>query len=304
MKIGMSGLAIIGVGMTVGTIVNATNGPTLDYMGQAPPGLEPRIFAKGIISTPARELNSVFSPGGDLFLFTRRDHSQTYRIMETRYGPAGWSTPAVTPFTREDGGVDPAFSWEGDLVFFGSGRTGTLGDADIWAVELSPDGSWGRPRNLGRPVNTAGNENHSSPARDGTLYFHSAGHPGLGESDIFRAAVSADGYATPVNLGPAVNSEASDFDPFVAPDQSYVVFASTRAGGFGGGDLHVSFRTEDGGWTRAVNLGDVFNTSATEFCPKVTPDGRYLFYTSRFTGEGDIYWVDARILDEYRPRVP
>jgi Tol biopolymer transport system component len=244
----------------------------------------------------------VFSPDGDLFLFTRRDHSQTYRIMETRYGPNGWSTPAVTPFTQQDGGVDPAVSWDGKRVFFGSGRTPTLGDSDIWVVELSPDGRWERPRNLGRPVNTAGNENHAATARNGTLYFHSSGHPGLGESDIFRAAVSGNGYSTPVNLGPAVNSEASDFDPFVAPDQSYVVFSSTREGGFGGGDLHVSFRTEDGGWTHAVNLGDVFNTSATEFCPKVTPDGGYLFYTSRSTGEGDIYWVDARILDEYRPR--
>jgi len=286
--------------LVVVTIGGAISDSTVDYMGQTPPGLEPRIFAEGVISTSARELNSVFAPDGSLFLFTRRDDTDTYRIMETRNGPGGWSSPSVTPFTLRDGGVDPAFSWDGRHLFFGSGRTGTLGDADIWEVELEPDGRWGEPRNLGAPVNTPDNENHASPVRDGTLYFHSGGHAGLGESDIFRAAVSGDEYSDPVNLGAAVNSEASDFDPFVAPDQSYLIFASDRTGGFGRGDLHVSFRTEDGGWTRAVNLGDTVNTPATEFCPKVTPDGRYLFYTSRSTGEGDVYWVDARIIDAHR----
>jgi len=304
MKIWLCGLAVVCIVLVIGSIGDAGREPSTKYMDQTPPGLEPQIFAKGIISTSARELNSVFSPDGDLFLFTRRDPTQTYRIMETRNGLNGWSTPSVTPFTEEHGAVDPAVSWDGKRIFFGSSRPGTLGDSDIWVVGLSPDGSWGEPRNLGHPVNTPGSENHAAPTDDGTLYFHSAGHPGLGESDIFRAAVSGDSYSIPENLGPSVNSEASEFDPFVAPDQSFLIFSSTRKGGFGGGDLHISFRNEDGSWTRAANLGGEVNTSATDYCPKVTPDGRYLFYTSRSTGEGDVYWVDARILERYRPRTP
>ena len=283
---------------------DAEKSPPVDAMGQDPPGMKPHVFANGVISTSARELNSVFSPDGDLFLFTRRDDSQTYRIMETRKSPNGWSAPSVTPFTSEHPAVDPAFSWDGKRVFFGSGRPGTLGDSDIWVVDLSSDGGWGEPQNLGRPVNTTGNENHASPASDGTLYFHSGGHQGLGESDIFVATMSAESYSDPVNLGPAVNSSASDFDPFVAPDQSFILFSSTREGGSGGGDLHISFRTKGGGWTKAANLGPEINTSETDYCPKITPDGRFLFYTSRSTGGGDIYWVDARILDRYRPTTP
>jgi len=301
MKIRLCGLAIICIGMVAGLAGNAAENPSIDFMGQTVPGLEPQIFAKGVISTSARELNSVFSPDGGLFLFTRHDTSRTYRIMETRRGPDGWSTPSVTAFTKDHSAVDPAVSWDGKRVFFGSSRPGSLGDSDIWIVEIKPDGGWGTPKNLGSPVNTPGNENHAAPARDGTLYFHSGGHPGRGESDIFRAGASGSSYSTPVNLGPAVNSEASDFDPFVAPDQSYLIFSSTREGGFGGGDLHISFRTDDGSWSPAVNMGDEINTSATDYCPKVSPDGRFLFYTSRSTGEGDVYWVDARILDRYRP---
>ena len=300
MKLRILGLTVISAIFLV-AVIGGTAGPSrTDYMGQDPPALEPQVFANGFISTPARELNSVFSPDGDLFLFTRRDSTETYRIMETRNDPGGWSTPSVTPFTREQPAVDPAFSWDGKRVFFGSGRPGTLGDSDIWVVDISSHGHWGEPHNLGRPVNTTGNENHASPASDGTLYFHSGGHPGLGESDIFVASVSGDGYADPVNLGPAVNSSASDFDPFVAPDQSYLIFSSTRQGGSGGGDLHISFRTKGGGWTPAVNLGPDINTSETDYCPKVTPDGRFLLYTSRSTGGGDIFWVDAHIIGRYR----
>ncbi len=281
-------------------IGHAADEASIDYMGEPTPGLEPEVFAEGLISTSAPELNSVFSPDGGLFMFTRRDSSRTYRIMETRRGPDGWSNPSVTAFTTQNSAVDPAVSWDGKSVFFGSSRPGSLGDSDIWIVEKRTGGEWGTPKNLGSPVNTPGNENHAAPARDGSLYFHSSGHPGHGESDIFRAGVSGTGYAAPVNLGPAVNSEASDFDPFVAPDESYLIFSSTREGGFGGGDLHISFRTADGSWTAAVNLGDTINTTATDYCPKVSPDGRFLFYTSRSTGEGDVYWVDARILDRYR----
>jgi hypothetical protein len=82
--------------LVVVTIGGAISDSTVDYMGQTRPGLEPRIFAEGVISTSARELNSVFSPDGSLFLFTRRDDTDTYRIMETRNGPGGWSSPSVT----------------------------------------------------------------------------------------------------------------------------------------------------------------------------------------------------------------
>ena len=300
MKIWSSPLTLVSIALAAAVVAGNADDTGIEFMGQDPPGMKPQIFAKGFISTSARELNSVFSPDGGLFLFTRRDDSQTYRIMETRRNPNRWSDPSVAAFTGQHGGVDPAFSPNGRRVFFGSSRPGSLGDSDIWVVERTADG-WGEPRNLGRPVNTAGNENHASPASDGSLYFHSGGHPGLGESDIFVAKPSAGGYGDPVNLGPAVNSSSSDFDPFVAPDQSYLIFSSTRDGGSGGGDLHISFRTKDGGWTEATNLGPEINTSETDYCPKVSPDGRFLFYTSRSTGGGDIYWVDARVLDRYRP---
>ena len=81
----------------------------------------------------------------------------------------------------------------------------------------------------------------------------------------------------PVNLGPAVNSSASDFDPFVAPDQSFVIFSSTRDGGSGGGDLHISFRTSDGGWSLADTLTPEIYTP-DDLMEGRLPTGRVVLY--------------------------
>jgi Tol biopolymer transport system component len=69
----------------------------------------------------------------------------------------------------------------------------------------------------------------------------------------------------------------------------------------GKGDLYISFRFADGSWSRAFNAA-VLNTSEADWCATVSPDGKYLFFTRNGTGNGDIYWVDAKIIDELRPK--
>lgn len=90
--------------------------------------------------------------------------------------------------------------------------------------------------------------------------------------------------------------------------KSYLIMTPKLPGGRGRGDLHVSFRQSDGSWGELINLGDRVNTASHEWCPMVTPDGKYLFF-SRWFGEtwetatdGEVYWVDIRILDPFRPR--
>ena len=109
-------------------------------------------------------------------------------------------------------------------------------------------------------------------------------------------------FVTPQNLGKAVNTPSREFDAFIAPDESCLVFSSDRRGdGFGKSDLYISFRKGEEKWTQAVNMGPLFNSRESEFTPIVTPDGRYFFFTSTKLGQADIYWVDAAVLDRYRP---
>jgi Tol biopolymer transport system component len=198
-------------------------------------------------------------------------------------------------------------------------------DWDLWAVDRTESG-WSKPRNLGAPVNTDSAEVYPSVAADGTLYFSSGRPGGLGKNDIYRSRVIDGVFTDPENLGEAINTEHSEGDLFIAPDESYIVFVSSgRPDGIGRGDLYVSFRVEGGTWSPAINLGEEVNSRWTEYCPSVSPDGKYLFFTSYRvmrdepsappltydeiqlayvtpqSGMGDVYWVDAAILDALRP---
>jgi len=114
-------------------------------------------------------------------------------------------------------------------------------------------------------------------------------------------------YPAAENLGPPINTAAGDDLPFIAPDESYLIFASDRPGGLGYRDLYVSFRVDDA-WSEPVNLGAPINSEAWDIYPSLSPDGRYLFFTRRTawnaTDDSDIYWVDAAVITRLRERLP
>jgi tetratricopeptide (TPR) repeat protein len=114
-----------------------------------------------------------------------------------------------------------------------------------------------------------------------------------------------------------INSDYGEFDFIVAPDESYFIFASARPGGYGQCDNYITFRTEDGGWTNPLNMGDKVNSYGSEFRSFVSHDGKFFFFGStrsasvpkgeRFLaeaatkyGDNDVYWIDASILSELR----
>ena len=130
------------------------------------------------------------------------------------------------------------------------------------------------------------------------MYFSSniQDHDGKGNYDIYTSDIKNGEFQPSVKLGPEVNTSFYEADVFVAPDESYVVFAANRPGGLGSGDLYVSFHNQDGTWTPSKSLGNTVNTETDDFCPYVSPDGNYLFYASR----GDIYWVSTDVIRKLR----
>jgi hypothetical protein len=171
------------------------------------------------------------------------------------------------------------------------------------------DGGWSEPRHLGPEVNVGLQQSGPSRSESGRIYFNARVSDGSSSStDIYTARQVGDGYAD-VRMVEELSSDAPDHSPFIAPDESYVIFSSFR-GGFGLSDLFIAFRTPDGGWTEPRNLGRQINSAAKEEYPYVTPDGRFLFFNSNRVsglneeripdGPGNIYWVDARIIEELR----
>ncbi|HNR39644.1 MAG TPA: ankyrin repeat domain-containing protein [Acidobacteriota bacterium] len=267
------------------------------YLGQKPPGNTPKLFAPGVVSTEKRELNSVFTPDGNEFLFTVQTVAGRYQIMTMKRQGNRWSRPGVVAFSGTYSDADPFITADGRQLYFCSNRPKeTTGSPkrhfDIWVATREGDG-WSAPREVGAPVNTIGNEFYPTLTRGGTLYLQAERPDARGLRDIYRAPYRNGAWTKPQNLGEPVNSYALEGDALIAPDESYLILSVTRPGGAGLGDLWISRRNAKGGWSPLRNLGRAVNTAGNEQCPALSPDGRYLF----FTRDGDIYWVDARILN-------
>lgn len=146
----------------------------------------------------------------------------------------------------------------------------------------------------------------------------------LTEVDIFRSKLIDGKYTEPENPGKAINTKGEEFNAFVAPDESYIIYTTVGRGpGIGGGDLWINFRKE-GSWSEAVNMGENVNSSSLDYCPFVTADGKFLFFTSHRgkltaysnipltyeeikemskesgNGNGDLYWISTKIIQELK----
>ena len=256
----------------------------------------PKLFAEGIIETSADEYNPTFTPDGKTVYFTRRvDRKGNETIMVSELKIGKWSLPATASFSGKFYDKEPMVAPDGKRIFFASTRPNGRDEKsnfDIWMVEKTKNG-WSEARNLGANVNSSGYDNYPSVAKDGTLYFASVRQDGRKDNDLYRSRLMNGEYQKAENMGDIINSSKTDADPFIAPDQSYLIFCSVREGGAGEGDLYVSFN-ELGAWTVPQSLGKNINTAEFEYTPLVSPDGK-TFYFSR--GWGEIFQIDFSALN-------
>ncbi len=287
----------------------------------------PKIFAEGIISTGDYETHAAFSPTGDTVFFLKAPPDfSTWTICVSYFRKGRWTDPEVAPFSGKYIDADPFVTKDGNEVYFISNRPVKEGDIaradeDIWKVVKTSTG-WSQPIHLDVPVNTDKDEYYPSLADNGNLYFGSERPGGSGGCDIYRSRLVNGKYETPENLGDSVNTPENEYEPFISPDEKYLVFMATRPNGLPNADLFIS-HIEKGNWTKAGKLPPPFNTVFTEWSPKVTRDGRYFFFgslrnksaglvnqpenmrqlTSRIRGTGnglgDIYYIDIAELLNY-----
>ncbi|OGU61388.1 MAG: hypothetical protein A2V66_16055 [Ignavibacteria bacterium RBG_13_36_8] len=299
------------------------------YLGQKPPGMTPEIFAPGFVSTGLSELNSVFSPDGSEFYFCVRNlYAEAVFCVKNINGE--WTKPERLPFADQFGEIDVSLSPNGMRMFFCSkksvpGDNKPKNDHDIWMSEKT-DGMWTSPVHLGNAVNSDREDFYPVSAKNGNLYFNSQ-REGEGTNNIYVSRYVEGKYIQAEKLGIEINSEYREFDPYIAPDESFIIFSSNRPDGFGGGDLYISYKKEDGTWTTAQNMGEPINSAGPEFCPMLSPGSKYLFFTSGgltnpplpkavwnyedffeahnspANNSTDIYWVDAKIIIDLKHEI-
>jgi hypothetical protein len=245
----------------------------------------PQVYEPGTFSTGAWDFFVALTPDQHTAYICRANGDFSYyTILETDFTNGRWSEPRAAAFSGRWSDADPHLSPDGSKLFFISNRPSTgdtpRGAYDIWVVERRAGGRWSAPRNLGAPVNRDSvTEWSPSVARNGNLYFGTIRKEGRGGNDLYVARWTGDRYAEPENLGDSVNSKAGEFEPWIAPDESYLIFsAQGRPEGPGGFDLYVSER-RNGTWQRARPI-DPVNSPKGDFNHSVSPDGKYLFVSS------------------------
>ncbi len=270
--------------------------PPRGYLGLKAPGSVPEIFAPGTVSLPdRRETKIVFSPGGNECFIQVEN-----RLLYSKFENGRWPAPAAPSFLGNGRGGEPFFSPDGKMFFF-------VRRADIW-VSHSRSGQWSNPVQLGEPVNTTAEEWHPTATLDGTLYFCSSRGKPEGGYNIYRSMPIDGGYTTVEKLGATINSPCGAWDPFIAPDESYMLFSSDRPDGFGSVDQYIAYRARSGGWSEPRNLGPVINTKAIEYGSYLSPDGNCFFFSRpagwKLDDRADIHWVDSRVVFERWPFGP
>ena len=280
------------------------------YFGQQKPGKTPEQFATDIISSlTSLQSAPVFSPdGNEVYWSVFFGPPFQLVILFMKMENERWTIPQITSFCDEFYYFNPVFSPDRKRLYFISNRplekdTPSTG-FNNWYVERTDTG-WSAPKHHGTPINS-NNDWGASITKDGTLYFASSREGSLGAEDIYRSRFVNGNYIEPENLGPLSNTKARDTYPFIAPDESYLLFISNRSAGEFGGldqffDIYLSFRQKDGSWTPARKMDNGINSDKLETTPVVSPDGKYLFFVSqRNGGFGEVYWVDAKVIDEYK----
>jgi hypothetical protein len=244
---------------------------------------EPTIFAPDVITTGDFESHPAFMPDGKTVYFLRSTPNfNLWTIVVSHFENSKWSTPEIAPFSGQYSDADPFITSDGSKLYFISnrpvpGKQST--DLDIWLTEKTATG-WSEPKNVGVPVNSPGNEWYPTIAANGTIYFGSDREGGKGRTDLYRSRLVDGKYTEAENLGDAINTQFNEFEPLIAPDESYLIFmAGGRPDGRGGFDLYISYN-QNGSWTKPANLGDQINSSGNEYSPTISRDGKYFFWTS------------------------
>ena len=229
-----------------------------------------------------------------MYLTVRADRKGRENIAVSVLTPKGWSRPVTAAFSGRGLDKEPYLSPDGSRLFFASRRDypskiPAQGEEayDLFVVERRASG-WGKPEPLAT-VNSGAYDNYPAIAANGNLYFASHRPGGKGGNDLWMARWSGGGWQTPESLA-ALNTRTTDADPYVAPDERYIIFSSDRPGGAGEGDLYVSYRTA-GAWGAPVSLGSAVNTPAYEYTPWVTADGKWLYFSR---GWGEIWRIETR----------
>lgn len=252
--------------------------PSLEgpYLGQKPPGLTAEVFAPGIVSTGLYELFSAFTPDMKEFYFVRYDEDDKSSMIVLKSQNNQWHKSIVGPRVGE-----PFISPDGKTMHLGR------------RFMERTNAGWSEIKSLDSPFKDFPIMRLSASAK-GTYYFDA-----MGEESIRYSRLIGGKREEPKALN--IDFGKHNAHPWIAPDESYLIWDDQRESGYGSADIYISFRQKDGSWGPAINMGDKINSEKGDSYATVTPDGKYILFNRSIDKDNvDIYWVDAQIIETLR----
>ena len=252
------------------------------------------VFAPGVISGSANDAAATFSPDGRTVYFFR-SNGEDYDIMVSRRDGSGrWSKPVIAPFSGRWRDLEPAMAPDGSYLIFASSRPIDGSDKPIdghwggslhtgrgghlWRVDRTSSG-WSKPVLLPDTVNRWDSTFSPAVASDGSLYFMAA----TGKQGHFQlyCAGFRNGAYQPAHLLPFSAGQWGGVDPTIAPDQSFIVFASNRPPTpANSSDVFIAFHDRDGRWSEPVDLRPFIDNTGGIDELRLGPDGHTLYFTT------------------------
>ncbi|MBL7994640.1 putative Ig domain-containing protein [bacterium] len=245
------------------------------YLGQTPPGDTPKIFNLSV--SPkffAAERVAISNDGKEIYYSELKGYYpvNTPRIKSYSYSDGKWTGP----FNLFEGYIAPALSITGDTMYFENTNSETF-------CSIKKDLNWGNPKRILSKLDSA---HYLQVTGKGNYYVSSRPKNTVGVSDWCKIEFNSSD-TTAIGLGMPLNTAWDNLDFFVSKDETFMIVATP----FG---LSISYPKHDGNWTNPRGLGSIINFGLGMWGPFVTPDNKYLFYstgTKQDYSDVQVYWV-------------
>jgi hypothetical protein len=226
-------------------------------------------------------------------------------VMVTRIINDEWTKPEPVNFSGTNDDIDLFITPDGNSMIYCSGivqhKDGRAFIDHDFRISRRDGEKWTEPILFAKEAMSEFEDYFPIVTQSGNLYLNSQ-RGGPGTNDIYCSTFINGKYTTAEKLPEPINTEYREFDAFVSQDEEMIIFSSEKPGGLGSSDIYISLKNTKGEWSEPKNLGSSVNSEFSEYGATITPDGKYLFFTSNRNGTEDIYWVSAKIIEGIKPK--
>ena len=258
------------------------------YLGQKPPGKVPGLFAQGMISDDVHDSPNIFLNEEEMVILTMGEGLKYYKLIDEK-----WVEQERLPFNQPEICNEIFLSPSGKRVYFLAYENG---DENFYYTEITVEG-WSEMKSLGDDVNSFVTHWQFSTTKNEDLYLSSGNY-------IMVSRFDGKKYLKPVYLKMENNESIKGYTPYIAPDESYMIYSIRTNASDKFSDLYISYKLSKDKWSNPIDLGSKINCrDKLDLCPIVSPNGRYLFFISRRLGSHfQVFWVDAEFIEDLKPK--